>query len=217
MQKTEVKRQTTDNRQQKTEDRGKLFLVWLLTSVLCLLVGCAERSPYKYYNIYTLVEPEVIKNGIKQPPSYDKEFEDERILIKFTFKEKKIYFRLKNKTDNQLKILWDRLSFADTNGALQRVTGFKNIFTDKMGKQPVQEIQAKTEINDLIVPTDNIELIEEWTWYVRPLFNQTDEEAIANRGKIFSISMPIEIAGDTVDYNYKFRIDHVVPQAAWVY
>ncbi|MBI5749084.1 MAG: hypothetical protein HZA00_08155 [Nitrospinae bacterium] len=190
----------------------------LLTSYfLLLLSGCAERSPYKYYNIYTLVEPEIIKNGIKQPPSYDKEFEDDRISIKFTFKEKKIYFRLKNKTDKELKILWDRLSFADTNGALQRVTGFKNIFTDKMDKQPVQEIQAKTEINDLIVPIDNIELMEEWTWYVRPLFNQTDEQSIANMGKIFSISMPIEIAGDVIDYNYKFRIDHVVPQSTWVY
>src|SRR3989338_3852305 len=155
MQKTEVRRQTTDNRQQKTEARGKLFLVWLLTSVFCLLVGCAERSPYKYYNIYTLVEPEVIKNGIKQPPSYDKE--------------------------------------------------------------SIQEIQAKTELNDLIVPIENIEFMEEWTWYVRPLFNQTDEEAIKNRGKIFSISMPIEIDGNIIDYNYKFRIDHVVPQSTWVY
>ncbi len=209
--------QKPEARQQKAEDRGKLFLVWLLASVFCLLVGCAERSPYKYHNIYTLVEPEVIKNGIRQPPSYDKEFEDDRIVIKFTFKEKKIYFRLKNKTDKQLKILWDRLSFADSNGTSQKVTGFKNIFTDKMDKQPVQEIQAKTEINDLIVPIDNIELMEEWTWYVRPLFNQTDEEAIANRGKIFSISMPIEIDGDIVDYNYKFRIDHVVPQSAWIY
>ena len=217
MQKTEVKRQTTDNRQQKTEARGKLFLVWLLTSVLCLLVGCAERSPYKYYNIYTLVEPEVIKNGIKQPPSYDKEFEDDRLSIKFTFKEKKIYFRLKNKTDEQLKILWERFSFVDTNGVVQRITGFKNIFTDKMDKQPIQEIQAKTELNDLIVPIENIEFMEEWTWYVRPLFNQTDEEAIKNRGKIFSISMPIEIAGNIIDYNYKFRIDHVVPQSTWVY
>ncbi len=209
--------QKPEARQQKTEDRGKLFLVWLLTSVFCLLVGCAERSPYKYHNIYTLVEPEVIKNGIKQPPSYDKEFEDDRLSIKFTFKEKKIYFRLKNKTDKQLKILWDRLSFVDSNGASQKVTGFKNIFTDKMDKQPLQEIQAKTEINDLIVPIDNIELMEEWTWYVRPLFNQTDEEAITNMGRIFSISMPIEIDGDIVDYNYKFRIDHVVPQATWVY
>ena len=213
-----------DKTNQKSEARSqkpevKIFLFCILYSVLCIMYvsGCAERSPYKYHNIYTLVEPEVIKNGIKQPPNYNKEFEDDRILIKFTFKEKKIYFKLKNKTDKQLKILWDRLSFVDSNGASQRVTGFKNIFTDKMDKQPVQEIQAKTEINDLIVPIDNIELMEEWTWYVRPLFNQTDEEAIANRGKIFSISMPIEIAGDTVDYNYKFRIDHVVPQATWVY
>jgi hypothetical protein len=197
----------------------KVFLFFLLFTVHCSLFfsGCAERSPYKYYNIYTLVEPEVIKNGIKQPPSYDKEFEDERISIKFTFKEKKIYFRLKNKTDDQLKILWDRLSFMDTNGNLQRVTGFKNIFTDKMDKQPVQEIQARSEINDLIVPIDNIELMEEWTWYVRPLFNHMDEQATTNKGKIFSILMPIEIAGNTIDYNYKFRIDHVVPQETWVY
>lgn len=197
----------------------KKLVIFSLFTIHCSLftISCAERSPYKYHNIYTLVEPEVIKNGIKQPPSYDKEFEDDRILIKFTFKEKKIYFRLKNKTDKQLKILWDRLSFVDSNGASQRITGFKNIFTDKMDKQPVQEIQAKTEINDLIVPIDNIELMEEWTWYVRPLFNQTDEQAITNMGKIFSISMPIEIDGDIVDYNYKFRIDHVVPQATWIY
>ncbi len=212
-----------DNKSQQSAVSGQqsirriLFLSLLTIHCSLSTIGCAERSPYKYYNIYTLVEPEVIKNGIKQPPSYDKEFEDDRISIKFTFKEKKIYFRLKNKTDKQVKILWDRLSFVDTNGALQRVTGFKNIFTDKMDKQPVQEIQAKTEINDLIVPIDNIEFMEEWTWYVRPLFNQTDEQAITNMGKIFSISMPIEIDGDIVDYNYKFRIDHVVPQATWVY
>src|SRR3989338_103274 len=164
---------------------SRQYIYCLLFTAYCLLslVGCAERSPYKYHNIYTLVEPEVIKNGIKQPPSYDKEFEDDRLSIKFTFKEKKIYFRLKN----------------------------------KMGKQPVQEIQAKTELNDLIVPIENIEFMEEWTWYVRPLFNQTDEEAIKNKGKIFSISMPIEIDGNIIDYNYKFRIDHVVPQSTWVY
>ncbi|MBI3582516.1 MAG: hypothetical protein HY096_01025 [Nitrospinae bacterium] len=206
------------SRQYAVGSRQRHVCCLLLTAYsLLFLSGCAERSPYRYYNIYTLVEPEVIKNGIKQPPSYDKEFEDDRIAIKFTFKEKKIYFRLKNKTDKELKILWDRLSFVDSNGDSQRVTGFKNIFTDKMDKQPVQEIRAKTEINDLIVPIDNIELMEEWTWYVRPLFNQTDEQSIANMGKIFSISMPIEIAGDVIDYNYKFRIDHVVPQSTWVY
>ena len=198
---------------------SRQYIYCLLFTAYCLLslVGCAERSPYRYYNIYTLVEPEVIKNGIKQPPSYDKEFEDDRLSIKFTFKEKKIYFRLKNKTDGQLKILWERFSFVDTNGVVQRITGFKNIFTDKMDKQPIQEIQAKTELNDLIVPIENIEFMEEWTWYVRPLFNQTDEEAIKNKGKIFSISMPIEIDGNIIDYNYKFRIDHVVPQSTWVY
>jgi len=59
--------------------------------------------------------------------------------------------------------------------------------------------------------------MEEWTWYIRPLFNQIDEQALTNRGKTFSISMPIEIGGDIVDYNYKFRIDHIIPQATWVY
>ncbi len=197
--------------------RRILFL--LLFTVYCslLFIGCADIGPYKYYNIYTLVEPEVIKNGIKQPSNYDKEFEDDRISIKFTFKEKKIFFNLKNKTELQLKLLWDRLSYVDTNGFSHKLTGFQNIFTDKMDKQAEQEIIAKGEINDLIVPIDSIEFMEEWTWYIRPLFNQINEQALTNRGKTFSISMPIEIGGDIVDYNYKFRIDHIIPQATWVY
>ncbi len=181
-----------------------------------LLIGCAEMSPYKYYNVYSLVEPVAVKNGIEQPPNFGKEFEDEKISIKFTIKEKKIFFRLKNKTDKELTIMWDKISFVDINGTTYGVTGFENLFTDRMDKQTPQTIRAKGEVNDLIVPLDNVEFMEEWTWYVRPLFNRTDDKAAKNKGKTFSLYMPVEIAGDVINYHYKFRIEHVIPHTVWI-
>ncbi|MEK6591319.1 MAG: hypothetical protein AABZ11_11655 [Nitrospinota bacterium] len=191
--------------------RGILFFSFFAVLSLLFFISCAERSPYKYHNTYALVEPVVHKNGIKQPPNYYREFEDDKILIKFTIKDKKIFFRLKNKTDKELTILWDRLNFVDTKGVSHKVVGFDNLFTEKQDKQPLQRINAKREINNLIVPLENIEFIEEWTWYVRPLFNRTDDLALRNRGKTFSISMPIEIDGETINYQYKFRIENIVP------
>jgi hypothetical protein len=221
-----MRKRFIDNKSQQSEmsmkyevgsrKKKNIYFLLLTSYFLLLLIGCAERSPYKYYNVYSLVEPVAVKNGIEQPPNYEKEFEDDKISIKFTINEKKMFFRLKNKTDKELTILWDKISFMDTNGAPHGVAGFENLFTDRMDKQTPQTIRAKGEVNGLIVPLENIEFMEEWTWYIRPLFNRMDDMALENRGKPFSLSMPVEIAGDIIEYNYKFRIDHVIPSETWI-
>lgn len=191
---------------------------YLLSSILLFfLTGCAEKSHYSYYNIYAMVEPSVSRGGIEQPLSYDKKFEDEKISIKFTIREKRVLFELKNKTDKELKILWEKASFVDIKDIPHRMVGFNNLFTDKMDKRPVQVVHAKGRAKDLIIPLENVELMEEGTWYVSPLFNLTDDLAHENKGKIFSILIPMEIDDEEINYNFKFRIENVVSHITLAY
>src|SRR3989338_965841 len=218
-----MQKRFTDNKIQKTEVRRqksiRRILLLSLFTVHCslLFIGCAEKSQYSYYNIYAMVEPSVIRSGIEQPPSYDKKFEDEKISIKFTIREKRVLFELKNKTDKELKILWDKASFVDTKDIPHGMVGFNNLFTDKMDKRPVQVVHAKGRAKDLIIPLENVELMEEGTWYVSPLFNLTDDLAHENRGKTFSILIPIEIDNEEINYNFKFRIEKVVSHITLAY
>jgi len=164
--------------------------------------ACADFSPYKYIQTYTMIEP---------APSADKSYDDGKIAIRFHIAEKRIFFHLTNKTQEPVALNWSEAAFVQLDGSRLPVAGTDAIFTHRRSKPVPTETAPGKEETDFAAPVKNVERLEDWSWYLTPLFNLTDEKAVENRGKIFGLDMPIRVEGEWKVYQFRFKILNVVP------
>jgi len=169
-----------------------------------ILAGCAQFMAYRYWNVYSMVKPVV---------SSEKTYSDDNIDIRFWIDEKKIHFKLKNLTDAPLTLNWAKASFVNVDGVKFSLANIDSIFTDRRDSPPPTTVEPGAYIVDFVAPAQNVEKLEEWTWYVYPLFNLVDERAYDNKGKIFGIDMPVEARGKWKTYSFRFEVSHVIPAA----
>ena len=166
--------------------------------------SCADVSVYRYRNVYTMVEPAV---------SSDKTFADDIIEMNFFVDEKKIHFTARNKTSDPVTLDWGKASFVNVDGLKHSVTNARVIFTPgKDDPEPVV-IKPGASMSDYVAPVKNVEKLEEWTWYVYPLFNLKDDSALGNRGKIIGLDLPVKAKGEWRTYSFRFEVSHVAPSA----
>jgi len=164
--------------------------------------SCADVSVYRYRNVYTMVEPVV---------SSDKTFADDVIEMGFFVDEKKIHFTARNKTSDPVTLDWGKASFVNVDGLKHSVSNARAIFTvGKDDPEPVT-IQPGASMSDYVAPVKNVEKLEEWTWYVYPLFNLKDDAAMGNRGKLIGLDVPVKAKGEWRTYSFRFEVSHVAP------
>lgn len=176
----------------------------LAAAVLALLgsAACSGVSPYRYWNIYGMTQPE---------RTTEKVFRDDVMDIQFYIDEKKIHFRLENLTDEPLTIDWSRAAYVHIDGAKHKVANSGSIFSERKDDPAPSIIEPGGRIEDFAAPSKNVEKIEELTWYCYPLFNLMDEDAYENRGKTFGLDMPVQANGQWKTYSFRFEITNVVP------
>lgn len=167
-----------------------------------LASSCADVSGYRYRNVYTMVEPVV---------SSDKTFSDDSLEVDFYVDEKKIHITARNKTSDPLTIDWGKASFVNVDGVKHSVTNSHSIFT--AGKDDPEPVVVKpgASVSDYVAPVKNVEKLEEWTWYVYPLFNLKDDGALENRGKLIGLDVPVKAKGEWRTYSFRFEVSHVAP------
>lgn len=173
-------------------------------TVIALVAGaaCSGVSQYRYWNIYTMTEPE---------RSSEKVYSDEKIKVRFWIDEKKIYFQLSNLTSQPITIDWRKAVYIHTDGKTHAVANIDSLFTDRKDDPPPSQIPPGQTVNDFLAPSKNVEKLEEWTWYAFPLFNLFDEKAYDNRGKTFGVDLPVKAEGKWHTYKFRFEISNVVP------
>lgn len=164
--------------------------------------SCADVSVYRYRNVYTMVEPVV---------SSDKTFADDALEMSFSINEKKIHFTARNKTAGPVTMDWGKASFVNVDGLKHSVASARAIFTAGTDDPEPMVIKPGASVSDYVAPVKNVEKLEEWTWYVYPLFNLKDDGALGNRGKLIGLDVPVKAKGEWRTYSFRFEVSHVAP------
>lgn len=187
----------------------KIILVLLLP----LFLSCAgyfmgtqlKGSQYIYYY------------ALEKPKTSEMFFSDSTIAIGFSISKASINFRLKNLANEPLKIIWDEASIVQFGEAKKIMhSGIK--YVDRNSPQTPTTVPPGVEINDLVIPTENIYYLsgQYGGWQEHDLFPTTDlgkeefKTSILNsKGRSFSLYLPISVKGNTVYYSFEFTITDV--------
>jgi len=178
-----------------------------LTLGALALGACADISPYRYTNVYEMTQPAA---------SSEKSFSDGSIKVRFWIDAKKIHFYLTNLTGEPITIDWNSASYIHIDGQKYPVADIRSAFTDRRNNPDPVIVKPGETVREFAAPVKNVEKLEQWTWYVYPLFNLFDEKAYDNKGKIFGLDLPIKTRGGWVRYKFRFQISNVVPRASQV-
>ena len=115
-----------------------------------------------------------------------------------------------------MKIIWDEAAYIDQNGSTQKVMHSGVKYTDRNSSQPPSVIIRGAQIEDVVIPNDNVYYIsgQYGGWRIRPLFqsfaaNQAELNTVSSQyvGKEIRVLLPIEIKGVTNDYIFNFKVD----------
>ena len=164
--------------------------------------SCADVSVYRYRNVYTMVAPAV---------SSDKAFSDDVMDISFFLDEKKVRFTALNKSSESVTLDWGKASFVNFDGVKHSVSSSRYVFTSGKEDPEPMVINPGVTVTDFVAPVKNVEKLEEWTWYVYPLFNLKDDGALANKGKTIGLDVPVKAKGEWRTYSFRFEVSHVAP------
>ncbi|MCF8363445.1 MAG: hypothetical protein K9G70_12575 [Prolixibacteraceae bacterium] len=143
-------------------------------------------------------------------------YEDELIKIVWLPLTTQFSFNLKNKTDHSIKIIWDEAVYVNENGSSGRVMHAGVKYTDRNNPQPPTIVVKNANIDDIIVPTDNIYYVsgQYGGWRTKPLLpNKANTEEELNTltqnyiDKTVQVVLPIEIEDTVNEYIFKFKVD----------
>jgi hypothetical protein len=131
-----------------------------------------------------------------------------------------IEFELENLTEHSEKILWDEVVFADFDKTSNRVMHAGVRYLDRDLSHPPSVVAPRNLLKDIILPVNRV--VEEREGFVhRPLFGslirqctgETEEQFRRRteglKGALFSIVLPVEIAGVVNEYTLNFQIESV--------
>ncbi len=170
--------------------------------VMFIFPACSGISTYRYINIYSIVSPK---------ESAEKVYQDRVINVRFWIDEKKVHFELENLSDEQIIIHWNKAAYVNVDEKKYSLSNSEYVFTKDRFNPPSKAVPAGESIIDYVVPVNNVEKLEEWTWYIYPLFNLSDKRAIDNRGKVIGVDLPVEYAGEIRTYTFRFKVTNVTP------
>jgi hypothetical protein len=200
--------------------KKKQILILFTIVILTFLVGCSATPK--------------VSIGLINPKPVDGQslfYNEEKLSILFkplytSAKMHGILLQIKNKTDNDIKILWDEASFVGVDNTASRVVhkGVKYFSMDL--SMPPTIIPANTKTNEAIVPQDNVSfgLTDEQKManiisaignaytrsnsnsYIQEKWNTTPFGSEQSIGEKVSIVLPMEINGNKERYQFDFLI-----------
>jgi hypothetical protein len=128
-------------------------------------------------------------------------FSDSLIDIYFIINKTQIGMAIQNKSDSAIKINWDEISFISPSNRASRVIHSGIRLMDKNDPQAPTTIPPKSNISDIIIPSENITYKD--TWNEGRLF---DGDYLSYNGKEFGVYLPLETRGTKKEYSFKFKI-----------
>lgn len=184
-----------------------------LLFILIIIQSCAITKQKYQYDI-SMIEP---------IESRELKYQDELIDIQFRFSEKRIGFSINNLSNNGIVIDWDKVSIV-WRGEANKVFHTNVKYSEREKSQAPTSIPPKSQLVDEILPIDAAYYSKGGTyngiyipgkWKELNLFPEKkkstkDENKLKERiGTNFAVYIPMEISGETVEYNFIFKTNHI--------
>lgn len=182
--------------------------ILIITGLLLILPFVTQAKVKGYYRVSLKSVDVNTAPGIISNPETDKGFttptyNDSIISINFTFEPTHIDFVLENKSDHNIKIIWDEVIYVGgpsgvSTGVIH--TGIK--LNEREKPQIPTVVLKKTKISDLLVLKSGVEfsmLYGRWLYSYILYWEDKLKEV--------KISLPIEIAGVKYEYLFTFSVN----------
>lgn len=182
-----------------------LFRAGIAAALLASVAGCSGFTAYRYKQYYAMIQPIV---------SYDKSYEDSRVSFQFDITEKKIWVDIANLSGEPVSIDWPNVYLVDAEGISRHIVNDQVIFTKDISRMKPTTIAPGATERNLIVPVDSVEELEQWTWYIKPFYTQTDDTAPLNLKKVFRVVIPVQAGNERRRYSFQFMVTDVIPYRA---
>ncbi|NIO48500.1 MAG: hypothetical protein GTN73_03535 [Candidatus Aminicenantes bacterium] len=218
----------------KVPMRIKAFFLGLL---FIFLFGCAA-------SVIHYLQYDIVLEEVERPPEakeryrgheistaeeegYKYIFEDEMIRILWMASPTELRFRLQNKTDHSIKIIWNDATYVCEKGKSHRVMHAGVKYINRNNPQQSSIVAGKGSITDFIYPADYANYTyDRWVerplqaggWIVKPLlpYSQAggDPQKLLNNAtsyidKTIQVLLPIKLEEVTYNYIFTFLVKDV--------
>jgi hypothetical protein len=121
------------------------------------------------------------------------------------FGDRSFQLRFENLTARNVKILWERSEYTDTNGQSHRLMHSGIRFQDRNNPIPDQIVQPRSSVQEAVIPISKVYFVQEKKIYsVRPLFELNTAAGL--KGKAINLFIPVEVDRAIIPYNFKIQI-----------
>lgn len=154
-----------------------------------------ENSSERYGEIKTIEEKDVTQYS----------FEDELIDITICGGFSQFNFKLKNKSQSSIKIVWDDAVFVDYSGSTSKVMHSGIKYSQREASQPASTIIRGASLEDTIVPTSNVRYSDDLKmWVTDSLY----PENVTSEVKQIRLMLPIQIKDVVNEYVFIFDVSY---------
>ena len=194
----------------------KLKIIMATLFLATILSSCSTtQHGIKYKYTYSLIDSKKNESEIMR-------FEDSTIAVDFVIDTNKINFTMKNKSKTAIKINWNETVFIKNGKACGGVIHSGVKYVDKNSHQLMSVIPAGIELGDAMFPTEKINFrygqynsvangwVSENIFYTNDLGNPDIKiEILGNKGKKFSVYMPVLSNSSQKEYMFNFKVLNV--------
>lgn len=155
-----------------------------------------ENSSERYGEVKTIEEKGVTKYS----------FEDELIDIIIFCNSSQFSFKLTNKSQNSIKVVWDDAVIVDYSGSTSKVMHSGVRYSQRDASQPASTIIRGASLDDIACPTSNVrysDLLKDWvtdSMYPSDITN--------NEVKQIRLMLPIQIKEVVNEYVFIFDVKY---------
>lgn len=199
----------------------------LWVSLLTVLTGCAHPVVTYQFGLTEVERPAdaverygdsqislVTEEGVNK-----QEFEDEFVRIVWAPASDRIAFRLHNKTDHSIRVIWDDAIYVGPEGESHRVMHSGVKYSERNNPQPPSIVARRGMLTDVIIPTSNVKYMSSIGWYLTPLMplskapihgaDAMRRDAERHVGRSFQVILPLAIQDVINEYIFSFEIEGV--------
>ena len=193
--------------------KKNLTLILFLTFIsFCFAQKVDKREGRYSIQLVSVDAPKDILHGVVD--STTSTYEDSIIKINWQYAVSQIDFKLTNKTDQTLKLIWDDAAYISAENETERVFHKGIKYIDRENPQPPTSIYKKTSISDLVAPTSYSYYVsgQYGGWRSKPLI-PTMAKAFSRKvvyrpdllGKTIRVVLPLKMGDKTLEYVFIFK------------
>ena len=154
-----------------------------------------ENSSDRYGEVKTVEDVGITKYS----------FEDDYINIIISEGNTQFDFKLSNKSQNSIKIIWDEAVYADYSGATSKIIHSGIKYIQREGPQPASTIIKGASLEEIACPMTKIRYDDFWKkWVTDSMYpKEGTKETLQNR-----LMLPIQIKDVVNEYTFIFDVKY---------